>query len=166
MNNVFKYGWMSWRYPHNWWGNIKLAFRQWKWAYQRATRGYCDYDIWDFSSYLLDVLSGGLKHLADNHYGWPGTGDFPTDEEWTQFLNDMSDKFYRAQESNDYYPAPMAEKWWDWYQVHLDKMFDTKSENPYIDEMLDESRENEEKRERDFAEAWSAIGEHFWCLWD
>lgn len=38
--NVFKYGWMSWRHPLNWWGNIKLFFRQFKWAWQTRGRGW------------------------------------------------------------------------------------------------------------------------------
>ena len=166
MNNVFKYGWMSWRYPHHWWGNIKLAFRQWRWAYQRATRGYCDYDIWDFSSYLLDIMSGGLNHLADNHYGWPGTEQFPEPEDWTKYLKDMAQKFYSAKEDNDFYPAPAHDKWWKWYEEHPDKLIDTKCENPYIDEMLDEDMINNDKRMRDFAEAWSMMGDVFWNLWD
>ena len=75
----------------------------------------------------------------------------------------MSEKFRAANKSNEYYPTPMTDKWWDWAQEHGDWHLD---DNPYARDMIQEEQENEFKRERDFAEAWSAIGEHFWSLWD
>ena len=41
--NIFKGGYMPW-YPCNWWKNICYFFRTIKWGWQRATRGYSDYD--------------------------------------------------------------------------------------------------------------------------
>ena len=73
----------------------------------------------------------------------------------------MSEKFSAANESNNYYPTPMEDKWGEWYEEH--PKFD---KNPYVEDMLKEQQENELKRERDFAEAWSAIGSCFWDLWD
>ena len=159
--NVFKYGWAPWRYPINWWRNIKLFFRQLKWAWQRATRGFADCDVWNLDSSILNYLSGTLKHLSENATGWPGDKQFPKYEDWTTFLKEMSEKFAAANESNNYYPTPMKDKWWEWYEKHPN--FD---KNPYVEDMFKEQQENELKRERDFAEAWSAIGEVIWSLWD
>lgn len=160
--NVFKYGWMPWRHPLNWWGNIKLFFRQFKWAYQRATRGFADCDIWNLDGSILNYLSGTLKQLSETAAGWPGNNQFPEYEDWTIFLKQMSEKFRAANESNDYYPTPMADKWWNWSLEHSGHPDD----NPYVQDMLKEYQENDLKRERDFAEAWNAIGEVFWNLWD
>ena len=166
MNNVFKYGWMPWRYPRNWWDNIKLSFRQCKWAWQRATRGFADCDTWNMDQWLLSILPGALNHLADNHWGWPGDSRFPEDEDWTQYLKDMAQKFYSANEANEVYPMPERDKWWKWIEDH-DVLLDfNRDDNPYVQTMLDEHKENDDKRMRDFAEAWSMMGDVFWNLWD
>ena len=44
--NIFTGGYMPW-YPRNWFDNIKHFFHTIKWGWQRATKGYSDYDgIW------------------------------------------------------------------------------------------------------------------------
>jgi len=165
--NVFKRGYMSWRRPVNWGINIKHFFHTIKDGWQRATKGYADSDVWNLDGYLLQVLSGSLKHLADNHWGWPGNDAFPTDEDWTRFLTDMADKFYRANDENRFYPHPEEDKWWDWCEKHPGpKVYTGTDDNPFVNSMLEESEQIREKEERDFAEAWSAIGEYFWLLWD
>jgi len=167
MDNVFKYGWMPWRYPRNWWGNIKLAFRQWKWAYQRATRGFADCDTWNMDQWLLSILSGALNQLADNHWGWPGDSRFPKDEDWTQYLKDMAQKFYNANEANEAYPTPERDKWWKWLEEHDYKILNfNRDDNPYVQTMLDEDKEISNKRMQDFAEVWSMMGDVIWDLWD
>ena len=169
--NVFKYGWMPWRYPKNWWDNIKLFFRQFKWAWQRATRGFADCDTWNLDSSILDYLYGTLNFLAKHHWGYPGDDKFPTDESWTNFLTDMAQKFYQANEKNEYYPTPKEEEWWDYF----DKCYannpgkDVKEDEKLIalkDEMFKETDKNNEMRMCDFAEAWSLIGDVFFNLWD
>jgi len=166
MSNVFKYGWVPWRYPRNWKGNTGLFFRQFKWAYQRATRGFADCDVWNMDNWLLDVIPGALKQLADNHYGWPGTEQFPEPEDWTQYLKDMAQKFYSAKEDNDFYPMPEHDKWWKWIEDHDAQLDFNRDDNPYTQSMLDEDKRNNDKRMRDFAEAWSMMGDVFWHLWD
>ena len=161
--NVFKYGLMPWKYLINWWRNIKLFPRQIRWALQRATHGFADCDVWNLDGSILNYLSGTLKQLSETAAGWPGNEQFPKYEDWTNFLREMSEKFVAANESNEYYPTPMADKWWDWAQEHGGWRPD---DNPYVQDMIQEEQENELKRERDFAEAWSAIGEVFWQLWD
>ena len=89
-NNVFKQLYSPWRYLSNWIRNIRLFFRRYKWAYQRAKRGYADCDIWDMDSWLLTLFHDSLNHLADNHCGWPGNEDFPEDENWTKYLKEMA----------------------------------------------------------------------------
>jgi hypothetical protein len=161
--NVFKFGMAPWRRPANWWSNTKVFFRRFKWAHQRATRGFADCDVWNLDCSILEYLSGALNYLADHHWGFPGNEQFPTDESWTSFLKDMAQKFYQANESNEFYPTSAENEWWE-YINH-----DSKNERKLIElknAMLEEERENEYKRERDFAEAWSALGDVFWHLWD
>ena len=177
MMNVFKGNYLPWRRPTAWLSNICSFFRRFKWAWQRATRGFADCDIWNLDNTILNYLSGTLKYLADNHWGWPGDEHFPTDEDWTQFLRDMSQKFYQANECNDFYPTPKEYEWWEWSKEQVRKWEEENingiklykylpDDNPFREDMLKEKRENDLKREHDFAEAWAAIGEVFWDLWD
>jgi len=51
---------------------IKNPYYSIKYFIQRGIRGYSDEDLWDFHSYLCDIISIGVKELAKNHYGCPG----------------------------------------------------------------------------------------------
>lgn len=46
-------------------------YRKCKRGYQRAYRGWSDEDCWGFSSYISDVIIGGLKWLKENKHGYP-----------------------------------------------------------------------------------------------
>ena len=165
-NNVFKHvPYYKWNSPKNIWDNIKLFFRRFKWAYQRATRGYADCDIWNMESWLLDLLHDSLNHLADHHWGWPGTEQFPNDEDWEKYLKEMAQLFYQANEINEYYPTPEATKWWDWSCDHPHKL-DEKSNNPYIETMMTEETKNGKMRDADFHKAWRMMEDVYWHLWD
>jgi hypothetical protein len=108
--NVFKHDWLYWRYPRNWGKNIVDFFRRIKWAWQRATRGYCDLDVWNFDVYHTNLIIAALSNLAENHMGYAvylkdGT-KIKDDEEWTQYLLKIEDHFKKAQEYDDYYEEP------------------------------------------------------------
>lgn len=96
--NVFNTYFWPWKYPSNWPQNIKIFFRQFKWAYQRITRGYCDFDYWDLDHYLEELLHQSLKSLADNAMSYPVTTEFPTYEKWQEYLHELSDLFEKSQE--------------------------------------------------------------------
>ena len=160
-NNVFNQDYCPWRWVSNWWKNIRLFFRQFKWAYQRATRGFADMDTWSMDSWLLNLFHDSLYYLADNHCGYPGTEQFPDDESWTEYLKEMADKFYQADEWNNYFPTPEENKWYAWVNA-----YGHGDENPYIRPMIDESLENQKKRQAAFKEAWEMMGDIFYHLWD
>lgn len=96
--NVFNTYYCPWKYPSNWSRNIRVFFRQFKWAYQRITRGYCDFDYWDLDHYLEELLHQSLKSLADNGISYPGTAEFPTYEKWQEYLYELSNLFEKSQE--------------------------------------------------------------------
>jgi len=108
--NVFKYDYASLKYLKSWFTNIKQFFRNIKWAWQRATKGYCDRDAWNLDSYYLQLFYHTLKHLAKNTHGYPGTGEFADTEghdgyeAWQKYLSDMADHFENAQEWNEELP--------------------------------------------------------------
>ena len=166
--NVFKNSSYSpWKYPGNWSHNAKLFFRRFKWAGQRVTRGYADCDIWDMDTWLLNLFHDSLNYFAENHCSYPGDHDFPDDEIWTKYLKDIAQKFYQANENNNYYPTPEEDKWHDWNEWNrAADMIQDSIENPYRESYMEEDHENSRKRLRDFAEAWALMGEEFFNLWD
>ena len=166
--NVFNQSYMPLTHISNWPRNIRLFFRQFKWAYQRATRGCCDCDVWDLDSYFLDLFHDTLLHLANTTHGYPGTKEFSTPESWDRCLRELAQKFYQANEYNDFYPTPKESIWWE---AVKDKDFVKNHEwtdpNPeYSKEMIEEANINYESRQTVFQEAWEQMGHIFHHLWD
>lgn len=159
--NVFNNPYYKWYYPQYWHKNIRMFFRSIKYAYQRITKGYANCDTFDLDNYYLNIFTGTLNHLADNHWGYPGNDEFPDDESWTKYLKEMALKFYNANESNEAYPTPEADKWWKWIEEH-DKNID----NPYSETMFEEGNENDKKRDKEMHEGMKMLDHVFWSLWD
>ena len=108
--NIFSFG----IYSHNprWWlHNIKQFFKNIKYAWQRATRGFSDPDCWEFDSYLSRIISGSLKTLDKNRHGFPielyfQLGEEGGDKEWSKILSEISAKMekYERLKSSEYPP--------------------------------------------------------------
>lgn len=83
-----------------------LFFRNFKYAYQRITRGYADIDIWDFDYYLSYIISNGAKHLADTTCSHPIDKTY---EEWQEYLREMASHFDKMIELQENFEDPTAE---------------------------------------------------------
>lgn len=93
--NVFTMcAYSPWRYPGNWWSNIKQFFRHFRWAWQRATKGFCDYDCFDLDHYYLVLLPATLRHLAKYTHGYPDK--YTNFENWQKQIELMAKKFEAA----------------------------------------------------------------------
>ena len=126
--------------------------RKCKWAWQRATRGYCDADTWDIFSWFLNVMPPMLDQMAEEAHGCPG--DIPsrdavnskavliTEEEqndenflrWKKILHTMAQKFRDADESTTSMKNPYEEDWYKAYQEfeHQYGMFGEKLEKEAV----------------------------------
>jgi len=65
--------------------NIKLFFKSIKNAWQRATKGYCDSDIWNLDYYYSDLIADTLKEYRENTISYPmylDGAECPSLEEW------------------------------------------------------------------------------------
>ena len=150
-------------YISNWPRNFRLFFRQFKWAYQRITRGYCDADTYDLDSYYLDLFHATINHLADTTHGYPGTEEFPTPEAWDKYLRDMAICFYRANESNDYYPHPAENEWWEEVSSFEEPW---NHDSPKSKAMCDEAIQLIDKRVKDVENGMDMLKHVFFHLWD
>lgn len=159
--NVFKNPKLPLKYPSNWGAIIRTFFRSFKWAYQRVTRGFADYDVWDFDSFLLNILANGLEHLADTTMSYPGNEEFPTYESWAKFLREMAMHFRKAYEGNDYFLHPKEDLWWNEFKQKGDNVDDN-----IVTDMLKEMHENEDKREEQLIIGLNKLKHVFFHLWD
>lgn len=151
--NVFNNCFSPWRYPSNWFRNIKCFGKCLKYCYQRITRGYCNSDVWDLDSTYLDLFHATLKDLANNTHSWPDRL-FKTPEEWTQYLHETADCFYRANEWNYYYKNEYEPAW------RIDRGKEVK------DKYLKRELEIIKLREADFEEGMKRLHKIFFDLWD
>lgn len=70
--SVFYDGYIE-RNPIKW---LQRFGRQWKHAYQRATKGYCDADLFSINSWFLWTMPNMLDEMANRLHGYP---NFPND---------------------------------------------------------------------------------------
>lgn len=80
-----------WKFFAHVWSNGKAAW-------QRATRGVADQDIWNFDYYLLNILSTGLRKIEDSDVSYPGVEPFETSDKWKVWLEIMASQFESFQE--------------------------------------------------------------------
>lgn len=94
----------SWR----WWAEVFNPMNYWRWlrwTYQRADRGFADWDWWDFDSYLAEMIPKALEKYKTAHTT-PINPDVPakengepvafTQEEWNAKLDTMIAGFHAA----------------------------------------------------------------------
>ena len=125
------------------WKKTKLFFRALKMAYQRVTRGYCDWDTMDLDFYYRQLLIDGLTHFKENLHSAPyDFNSFEGKHEkkehsddflmWQEYIGDiiyclqMSDEEYEFGLKNKYeeeyfrlllggenVPKELAETYWE-----------------------------------------------------
>lgn len=98
--NVFKYDYSPWRYPSNWFRNIRQFFRNIHWGWQRATKGFCDRDTWWLGDYYKVLIHDSLLRLDETQFGYPGIEPWDTPEKWSLYIQEMAQHFYNAYEGN------------------------------------------------------------------
>ena len=185
--NVFTKGYLPLSYWRNWFTNIGQFFRNIKYAWQRATKGYCDRDTWSLDTYYLQLFYHTLKYLAKNTNGWPGKWSLEnkTYENWQQYLSDMADHFENAQEwneeiainkeifdmynnmsqyiiSSDFVPTDETKKF---YTVEV-KYSDEEAYNKTMAQWLKKEEEAAEYRENEKDIALDMLKAEFFDLWD
>ena len=83
-----------WRYPSNWFRNIKEIFYSFKRCFQRGRYGICLYDAWDMDSYLLEVFNNGLEIFKKDCPSHPA---YIKADEWPNILTHMQELIKIAQ---------------------------------------------------------------------
>lgn len=100
--NIFKIEY-DWRKPDNWGIIISDFFRNIKYAWQRATKGYSDKDLQCFDVYLTQLLSNAITEFSYSSIGTPTGMDR---HQWEEEMIKMARLFADAHPYNkDFYSA-------------------------------------------------------------
>ena len=173
--NIFTGGYMPW-YPRNWWSNIRYFFRTIKWGWQRATKGYSDYDTWDLDVYYSNMMIASLSQFRAETKGYPG---YMNDiEEWYAILDKI---IFLLKQANEDEPLEEKNELVEWYEEYLETrpLTLTKVENDnhiYVTDNDDETKAKVKqyyKREEELynirtqkrKEAFELMAEYFGHLW-
>ena len=166
--NVFNNNFLPWCYPANWIKNIRVFFRQFKWAYQRITRGYSDIDWYDMDTHLTMLISQMLRTMADEGMGYPGNEEFPTYDSWKDYLYKII--YYLNYSIQDSMPNEYEDAWLKTWENRPINEWLNKEQSPEDKEVtnkyLDKELENDNKK---YAAAQKALKmlAHVWGnLWD
>ena len=165
--NVFKdYRGYSrrWMITHPWL-YFKHGYYNLKAAWQRATRGYANRDIWDMDTWFLQVFPAMLKKLSQEAHGHPVS--FNSYEEWTEFLYQLAMDFEKCQddEGND------ENEYYDDYMKSLDIMRYENGriifENDKISKLyFDRMKETSEERQKLLEDCFDRVAKNLRGFWD
>lgn len=170
--NLFTCGFFSWRWPQHWPHNISQFFRNIKYIYQRAKRGYSDVDVWEMSSFITHVIIGMLTQLKENHLGYPFGY---TDEQWKSILSEMIEHFNNADECNDNIPLvkeseALCEEIVKLRCSHANEDDLSNEEKELLDKMHEEwsnmLKEIHSYRTSEVTKAFEMLSKYYWNLWD
>lgn len=161
--NVFKLYPHNWKRPSNWWDNIKDFFRGFKYTYQRATKGYCDYDLFSISDWFLEMFPNMLKEFSDGTYSYPYDME---EKEWGKYLVKMREHFLNAcKEYED--SSPEARKEYD--ELYKDfplELYNTKEREEKVKKYYKKVKEYDDYKQEELKKGMDMFQKRFWDLWD
>ena len=175
--NVFTNGYLPW-HPSNWWSNIKDFFRSFRRAWQRATKGYSDGDLWDLDFYYSNLMIASLSEFRAKVIGFPAYME--SIEEWYAILDKI---ILLLKQSAEIEPLEEKNELAEWYEEYLEtkhlnfeEVADGKAMRISLiktDEETDAKRAQYFKREEELynlraqkrKEAFELMAEYFGNLW-
>jgi len=156
--------------------NIKQFFKNIKYAYQRITKGYCDFDVWELSDYYLKLFYYTLNSLADNTHGYPANGIFIDEkaqelgynngyEYWLFYLRETAELFKRGIEEENPCYAQAQEQYHELLRA-MDIPFNADVVTTIRKRWVNMEAECSKQRIQDVEQAFKNLNEYFFDLWD
>ena len=160
--NVFKLYPHNWKRPSNWWDNIKDFFRGFKYTYQRATKGYCDYDLFSISDWFLEMFPNMLKEFSEGTYSYPWDME---EKDWRKYLVEMREHFLNAcKEYED--SSPEAKKEYDELYKDFSFEFNGEERKEKVKEYYKKVKEYDDYKQEELKKGMDMFQKRFWDLWD
>jgi len=143
MKNIFKLNIYS-HSPRHWIKNVIQFFRNIKYAFQRATRGFSDPDWWELDTFISIIIRDGCAEMSKKHYGSPLLCENieESSDKWEEILNEISEHF------NNY--------------INADSIDISPEDEKYL-ELLQKAHEDGEK---EYVKGIYMLKEWHWDLWD
>ena len=149
--NVFNYGYGSG------FRRIKLFFYRLKWAWQRATRGYCDSDLYDLYSYYAGLMINSLNEFAEKTPGGPWG---LSKEEWKTSIKEIATLLAESEEERDF-ECPEYKIWKEVSEKHKT----TPEAEEARENWVAACKKEYSRRETAKNKAFDLLKKHFWHLW-
>lgn len=155
--NVFKFGYACG------FRKIRLFFQRIKWAWQRAIKGYCDFDIYDLDTYHTNMMIKALYEFADKTQSYPEDTSY---EDWVRIICEIANYFKESIE-DDGFDDPEYQKVEELtrqYEEDDDPTILAELEaarKEWMDVMLNNMRYREDMKNR----AFDLLKEYYWHLW-
>lgn len=153
-------------------GGIKGTIDQLVIGAERAKHGVSRVDGWSFHDYAGIVLANGLRILAEDSHGWPGTEEYPTFESWQNKLNEMADKLIQASTTDRQIDIMYNEIEWsaeDLKPAGLEDFNDwlnRETRSPAFQEYSRRTDEINDLAEKNIKEVFEWLSKNWWGLWD
>ena len=159
---VFKWPYRKMYYVTHPWKWITTLISNLRCAWQRVTKGYSDYDVYEMYDFILHLIPNMLADMATSEIGaYPGTEEFDTFEKWQDYLmgiagefTTLQDDWPESQERNEY-----AAKWLE----------ELRQKHPIDKELRDKyfgrCKELMEEQNAATRKAFAHLAEHFYGLW-
>lgn len=142
---------------------------------ERAKYGVANVDTWCFHDYAGIVLANGLRVLANESHGWPGTEEYPTFESWQDKLNEMADKLIQASTTDRQIDIMYNKIEWSAEDLKPAGLEDLEDFNDWLNKetkspaFQEYSRRTDEIRnlaEKNIKEVFEWLSKNWWGLWD
>lgn len=102
MNVLKKYPYRMRYYVARPWLFVRDTYHNFRWAWQRITRGFCDYDHYDIGEWFFNVAPSMVEELVKNAHGYPAT--YNSFEDWKRDVLELKDALAAAsaEQHNEY----------------------------------------------------------------
>lgn len=133
-------------------------------SFERAKYGVSSRDAWSLGDYILVSVANGLRMLARDTHGWPGSEEFPKFEDWQFKLLEVAEQL---ESTTSEHIENIADKEWKKYVVTKDIYGSDSEETQKAHDIwwaALELEQNNIKQTRKEAFEW--IAEHCDHLWD
>ena len=160
--NVFKKP----EYKMKFWEYIPWFFRAIKYAWQRATKGYCDKDTWDLDRYYTQLFIDTLTFFRDNSYGCPSEYYYENKDgyqTWIDTLNELINHFSNSLEEDEFIDYNEELEFENW----INKIQNHDEQNEYLRrEWTFREKIKAEKRKKELEKGMDLLKKVFFNLWD
>ena len=144
---------------------LKALQRGLRAAWQRATRGFSDYDLYDWDNWMLELLPSSLEEFARVNQAYPDYEEMDAFDKWQNYLKGLAADFRicqdpEAEDRNEYYEEYTAQ--FNDKSIHMVGNHErTEIDDKYFARAKELSKEQQQLLEDTFAR----LAKWFYAIW-